>query len=196
MASVIRIACTVSATSCARMICTPAATARQAHASAPGNRAASSAPNSFRSEGFGHPNRLHSLRDIVRADDLHARGYRQAGARQRSRQPCRKFRAQQLPDKGLARDTEQHWALETCKTPCRPKQLQIVLNRLPKADPGVEYNLVPAYSAIAQSPDALGKEFPDLAHHVGVNRLGLHRLGCALRMHADVAGTRLGHEPP
>ena len=71
-----------------------------------------------------------------------------------------------------------------------------MLERLSKADPGVEYNLLPAHSAIVHSPDAFAKEFADLSRHVAVNRIGLHGLGCALHVHADIAGTGLGHEPP
>src|ERR1035437_7422214 len=82
------------------------------------------------------------------------------------------------------------------KTQRRPEQLQIVLNRLPKPDPGIEYNLLPAHYAIAHSPQALFKELPDLAHHVNISRISLHSLGIALRVHAHVAGTRLGDKLP
>ena len=47
-----RMAWTVSATSCARMICTPPATARHAQASDAGSRAAASAPEQFSDKRF------------------------------------------------------------------------------------------------------------------------------------------------
>ena len=91
-ASAMRTAWTVSATSCARMICAPSATARVAHASEAGKR-------SFR------------------------------------------VRAKQFSDERFARNAQQQRPPQFCKTPQVRKQLQIVFQRLAKADAGIEHDL-------------------------------------------------------
>ena len=49
-----------------------------------------------------------------------------------------------------------------------------------------------AFNRSSRSP----KKFADLAHDIGVNRVRLHRLRRALRVHANVTGAEFRHDPP
>ena len=139
-----RTACTVSATSCARMICTPEATARHAHASDAGNRSFTSAPSNF-------------------------------------------------PINDLRETPSSNGRCHPCKTPQVREQLQIMLQRLAKADAEIEHNLVSGHAASVQSFQSFLKKFADFAHDVRVNRIFLHRLRRALRVHANVTGAEFRH---
>src|SRR2546421_5230735 len=71
-----------------------------------------------------------------------------------------------------------------------------MLGRFSEANARVQYNLVATYSAIAQSLYSLPEKLPDFPGHAVIGRVGLHRLGRSLHVHADVAGTHFADDSP
>ena len=126
------------------MICTPASTARHAHASDAGKRSSTSAPSNF------------PMNDL-----------RETPKQQRTR--------------------------HLCKTPQVREQLQIMLQRLAKTDADIQHHLVGSHAGGVQSLQPFLKKFTDLANDIRVNRIFLHRLRRAPRVHANI--TRAGIPP-
>src|SRR5262245_34531265 len=100
----------------------------------------------------------------MRADELNPGLDCETGTSQRGRQPFSRSRARTPGQKRLARRAQQQRTSQVFKTPQRPKQLQIVLDRFSKTNTWVQYNSIPAYSAIGQSPEALYKKIAHLPH--------------------------------
>ena len=72
-----------------------------------------------------------------------------------------------------------------------------MLQRLAEADARIQNHLLQRHAdRVPHQVQPLGKEFADFPHHVRVGGILLHRRRRTLRVHHDVAGARLGHEPP
>ena len=121
--------------------------------------------------------------DVVDADDLHTlAGDGQRGADTGGR-AIRLFVLQDLPQEGLPGISHQQRALQRVKSPALRQQREIVLVGLAEADARVKTDPLGATSPAASGRRPLEEIPADVLYHIVVNRIVLHRGGCASHMH-------------
>src|SRR5439155_24342097 len=91
----------------------------------------------------------------------------------RGRGPCLRCGvAHDLAERALPRDPDQDRPPERGELVEPPKELEVVLDRLPEADPGIEADRLLADSLRNRERQALVEEARDLGDHVVVARIG------------------------
>src|SRR5260370_42603694 len=71
-----------------------------------------------------------------------------------------------------------------------------MLDLLSEANAWIEYNLLAAHSATVQLQQTILEERFDLADHISIAGIDLHRLGRPPHMHTHVTGAGFGYQSP
>ena len=135
--------------------------------------------------------RLRHLGDVVDAQDVGALGGGEDGGGDRAAEPVVHLGAVDLADEALARGADDQRPAQLAQLAEPAQQLEVVLERLAEADPGIEPDPLLVDPGGDRDLHPLGEEGLDLVDHVVVARVVLHRPRVALHVHQHQPGTPL-----
>src|SRR2546426_5907912 len=131
--------------------------------------------------------------DVVHAKHRRAPLEGQNARRQRAREPIAFRPAGESPDKPLARDADHDRASDRDDLVQAAQELEVVVEGLAEADPGVEPDSLLGDSLTDRKLEPLLQKGLDLRHDVLIGRRLLHRLGVALHVEQADLYARLAH---
>ncbi len=102
------------------------------------------------------------------------------------------FAAGDRTEKSLAGSADHDRPPELAQLSQPAQQLEVVLERLAEADPGIDPDPLLGDAAGHRRLDALGEEGADIVDHVVVDGVVLHRARASLHVHQDHAAVALG----
>src|SRR6476620_3160482 len=149
-------------------------------------------PGAMAQDDLGDVERLTHLGDLVHPEHLRSAKQRQRVGGDRAAEPVTDLAARELAEEALAGGTDHDRPAELAQLADSPQELEVVLDGLAEADPGIDPDApLPAALRVGEL-DPLSQEALDVVDDVTVPRSLLHRAWRALHVHEHEAATALG----